>query len=239
MLLLTAAVSCFVFASAATGAEAAKDRGEPSSLGQDWRCRAGLVGMIRGNAHMPARTKRGWLLGLMIAALGTSACAVPETPQLLVDSLADRGEGVAPPRSVAAYHRLKKMGLDAFEMLVQNAGDGRPACPCFQLETQNRTTVGETCLALIGSQVERYSYSKSGPHYLDTTNLSAWWKKSKGKPLVELQLEAIEWTLAEIQKDIEAYKARETNSPTVESYTAEQESRLRSLREAHKQLKKP
>jgi hypothetical protein len=134
--------------------------------------------------------------------------------QVLVDRLADTGNGFHTPEAKDAHRRLVELGTKSFSVLIDNARDERPAYASFQQGTSNITTVGEACLGIVSGQVEEYSYyGKAYPSYLGrmtAAEIETWWERSDGKALIELQIEAVEWSIAEIKKD-DAYKSLRPN----------------------------
>jgi hypothetical protein len=139
---------------------------------------------------------------LILAGFAFSCATTPNTGdlQILVNRLTGDGKEYAPPEAVEAQTRLKQLGTLAFPVLVSNVHDKRPACRCFSGDTSGRATVGDACLDIMSMQVEKYSYrGKAYPAYLTPDSVESWWRDRKGKPLVALQIEAIEWTIAEIE----------------------------------------
>jgi hypothetical protein len=121
--------------------------------------------------------------------------------QILVERLVDTGKSHdTPPEAVKAHAKLKQLGISAYPVLVLNVHDKRPACLCFSGDIMGQATVGETCLDIISMQVEKYSYrGKAYPSYLTPDSIEPWWRDSKGKSLVELQIEALQWTIAQLE----------------------------------------
>jgi|GEM_PF-6599701 len=147
-------------------------------------------------------------------ATATRAAGADTKPlQMLVHLLADSGNGFETPEAVAASRILSKYGTKAFPVLIENLDDERPACECFQRDTSNRTTVGEACRNILEGQVEKYTYlGKAFPRYLDGKDLKKWWRENNKKGLLQLQREAVEWSVAEIESN-EAYKSLRQSLP--------------------------
>lgn len=130
--------------------------------------------------------------------------------QMLVEHLADKGHGFDTPEAVAASRILAEYGTRAFAVLIENLDDDRPACECFQQDTSDRTTVGAACRGIIQGQVEKYMYlGKASPRYLETKDLKTWWRENSQKDLLQLQIEAIEWSIGEIETN-DRYKSLRT-----------------------------
>ncbi len=172
---------------------------------------------------------------MTIAGMFTASCQTrtfsdfrPDRPQDLVNLLADTTSQFNPPAAVLAYDKLISMGTAVFPALIASLPDRRPACPCFQADTSTRTTVGDACLNIIVWQVEWYSYNKSGPSYLTRDNIAAWWQSHQQKTLPELQIEAIEWTIARVEAD-DAYRWRREQEAGFHTLT-EMKASLRALK---------
>ncbi|HEY3964004.1 MAG TPA: hypothetical protein VGM05_05560 [Planctomycetaceae bacterium] len=151
--------------------------------------------------------------------------------QMLVNLLADSGKGLDTPEAVAASRLLAKSGTKAFAVLIENMDDQRPACGCFQRDTSDVTTVGEACRNILQSQVENYTnLGKAFPQYLDGKNLKQWWRENNEKELLQLQIEAVDWTIAKIGTN-DSHKSLRQSLPqlrkTLKELQAEQSLRKR------------
>lgn len=158
---------------------------------------------------------------VLVAALFSRALATPtragdpdaKALQMLVDRLADSGNGFDTPEAVAASRILDKFGTKAFPVLIENLDDQRPACRCFQQDTSTPTTVGAACMGIMRGQVEKYTYlGKAFPRYLHGKDLKSWWQENNQKDLLQLQVEAIEWSIKEIETN-ESYKRLQSHLP--------------------------
>ena len=166
-------------------------------------------------------------LALLVGIASGCVDTLAETNDLqtLVDRLADAGKGYRPPDAVKAHAKLKEAGTNAFPILVRNSRDMRPACPCFQKDTSDGPTVGETCLDIISMQVERYSYrGKVYPEYLTAGNVAKWWEKNSGRSLQQLQIGAIEWAIAEVESNNDYQTLRKDGLPELKMCLAELKS---------------
>jgi len=134
-------------------------------------------------------------------------------PEDLIELLVEKTREYNPPGAVLAYEKLKSLNTPAFPSLVQHAHDERLAWGCFQQSTDHRTTVGETCVSLLQMQLQPCRLSKAQPEFITGRNIDEWWSRSKGKSIQDLQAEALDWTIAEIEKDDEYKHLRERGLP--------------------------
>lgn len=138
---------------------------------------------------------------LFLVSCGTKWNAFnANNPENLIELLVEKTREYNPPGAVLAYEKLKTMGAPAFPSLVQHARDKRLAWGCFQLSRSNRTTVGETCVSLLQIQLQPCQLSKDQPEFVTERNVDEWWLRSNGKSIQDLQTEALDWTIAEIEK---------------------------------------
>lgn len=123
-------------------------------------------------------------------------------------------EGRDAERVHRAKERLKEFGVVAFPQLIAARDDPRFSYSASYAAWVNHS-VGEACYFIIESQVDFYGYgykarkgSDGQPHsklrfmwtnYHEKKQLETWLAERKGKSLAELQIEALEWTIAQEQ----------------------------------------
>ena len=130
----------------------------------------------------------------------------------------DKGDG-----AIEAYKKLKEMGVEAFDELVNHAHDKQLAWPCFQEQTTNATTVGNVCFSLIKGALYGATPKVLRVSIFDDVTLEAWWTQRRGRTLVDLRIDACEYVVARIKRD---------NSTTVEWRKVQLELYERLLAEA-------
>jgi hypothetical protein len=131
-------------------------------------------------------------------------------------------------RVLEARGRLEKVIIEAFPCLLKHFEDKRYSFTQDNGEAEGNWSVGQTCVTLLRRQLQPYAVSCLGdrargkikfdprerpirPNYLKHNNLwdpkaaAAWWEQRKDKSLRELQLEALQWVLAEEQKAPKQY----------------------------------
>ena len=108
----------------------------------------------------------------------------------------------------SAIKELGNLGKAAFPLLIANK-DNKNYCRSYSTSVLRNFSVGETCLEILSSHFAfskvRYGY-KGMPDYgwsIIETDPSGWWKNNKEKSLLEMKIQALEWT---IKKEIENYK---------------------------------
>ncbi len=141
----------------------------------------------------------------------------------LIGYLVKEGNAYCTPQAKKARVKLEYLGVDVFPELVDNVHDARPAWPCLQQETINETTVGDVCFELVRWQVQKSFYTKMGPHFLTKESLEDWWAERRGRSLLELQVEALEWAIQEV-------KTNAAYGRYPEDWLERMESKLRQLR---------
>jgi len=149
---------------------------------------------------------RQWLIPCLSALLAAAGCAQQPAAALseeemdaLVNQLADVGEGPPAPTAMAAERRLEELGIAAFPALIRGLDDGRSAA--IKGAYAPDTAVSNVCLWILESQVAPFTYQKGGPHYFYEHDPVQWWRQRQGRPLRELQIEVVTWTIGQIESD--------------------------------------
>ena len=62
-------------------------------------------------------------------------------------------------------------------------------------------------------QLQPCRLSKDQPEFVTEGNVDEWWLRGKGKSIQDLQCEALDWTIAEIEKHDEYRYPRERGLP--------------------------
>lgn len=124
-------------------------------------------------------------------------------PRNSVDPDSPAGRDV--DRVQRAMEQLEAMGLSAFPALVAGSKDTRYSFSRTEACWVNYD-VGYACYEIIARQVEGYPGTapegfKGQPEYISHVwqgeGLKAWWARNSHKSLEELQVEAINWEIAE------------------------------------------
>jgi hypothetical protein len=127
-----------------------------------------------------------------------------------------------------AFLKLRQVGLAAFPLLIERFDDDRYS---FTFETPSSDmnySVGRACQAVLRDYITLGTYDlampngaddpmfiKRRPSYVAHFNLfdkrtaQEWWEQRKNKSLKELQLETLEWTIAEEAKNPKDFTDRE------------------------------
>jgi hypothetical protein len=110
--------------------------------------------------------------------------------------------------------KLTSLGQQAFPFLIEPLEDKR-YCLTTEVAAYLNYSVGEICLWLIHAQLQPYGYYPAGysdprgkprrPGYVSTFLKSQkaarqWWEKHKDKTLSQMQLEVLDWVIAEEAK---------------------------------------
>ena len=125
-----------------------------------------------------------------------------------------------------AHEELEKLGTRAFPFLIDRWGDKR-----YSFTTSNELsgwcrnqTVGKVCQTIIYGQLQPYGYWQAigrdprgtafRPRYPETFLSSKeaakqWWEKRKEKRLDEMQLEVLDWVIAEEAKHARKFSDKE------------------------------
>jgi hypothetical protein len=125
----------------------------------------------------------------------------------------------AQKRVFEAWQKLRSLGLDAFPAVIKRLDDDRYSFTNDGAWVKENWTVGRACADIICGHLQPFGtlpYARGNkgdsrpfvlrPSYCAEHGLSspelaaAWWSKNKDKKLLELQIEAIEWTIAEESK---------------------------------------
>jgi hypothetical protein len=133
---------------------------------------------------------------------------------------------VAQRRVSVAFVELGKLGLSAFPFLHARLGDKRY---CFTRDagpSDENFSVGHVCRLIIDGHLQPYDHYTKGanadprtrprrPYYFSRHDLegskafASWWKTHKDKPMREIQIEVLEWTIAQEKQKPEDYSAEE------------------------------
>jgi len=125
-----------------------------------------------------------------------------------------------------AYSQLRKLGILAFPMLIERWDDKHYSVTASnQLSGWCRNySVGEVCQMIIYDYLQPYGYWQAGqgdprgrrlrPQYPERflgskPAAKKWWERHKDKTLSEMQLEAIDWVIAEEAKKPKQFSATE------------------------------
>jgi hypothetical protein len=114
-----------------------------------------------------------------------------------------------------AREKLRGLGLKAFPFLIERLEDDRYCLTADDGPAPVNLSVGEVCSDIIFDQLQPYGFWPEGypdprgkpkrPSYRDTFLRSKkaarkWWEKNKDKTLYQMQLEALDWVIAEEAK---------------------------------------
>jgi hypothetical protein len=123
--------------------------------------------------------------------------------------------------------QLEELGRPAFPFLIERWDDRRYCLSVpYALSGDYRNyNVGELCQTIIFDQLQPYGYlqwtggqdlrrTRTRPRYPKTFLFSRdaarkWWEKNKDKTLVQMQLEVVDWIIAEEGKDAHKYTEKE------------------------------
>ncbi len=125
-----------------------------------------------------------------------------------------------------ARSKLLELGSPAFPFLIERWNDER-----YCLTTENglsgcftNESVGSICRIIVFVQLQPFGFWQSGgddprgkphrpsypEHFLESQKAAkAWWEKNKGKTLYQMQLEALDWVIAEEAKRPGDFSAKE------------------------------
>lgn len=112
-----------------------------------------------------------------------------------------------------AWAELRMIGPSAFPFLIENLDDDR-YCMTVEISAGDNLTVGQVCFEIIFEQIQPYGFRQKGvsdprtllprpsyPEFLRSKKEARkWWEKSKHKTLYQMQLEALDWVIAEEAK---------------------------------------
>ena len=130
-----------------------------------------------------------------------------------VGSIFGRGDRPMTPededalRVLRVREKLRGLGLPAFGALITSVDDERYSYSAVFSASRN-LSVGDACFMIVESQVDFYGTgykARDGadgkPSYLrhlrERKRLGQWWVDRRGRPLRELQVESLEWTIAQ------------------------------------------
>jgi hypothetical protein len=140
-------------------------------------------------------------------------------------TLPDGFDKEAQKRVVRAWDHLAGQGVAAFPALIEHLNDERYSTSIASpiSEYWHNWSVGQVSKRIIESQIETwgpYSVGKGDPrsrpprpHYCakdfeQKKSVEVWWKAHQDKSLRDIQIEALEWTIAEEKKqDADKYAA--------------------------------
>jgi hypothetical protein len=120
-----------------------------------------------------------------------------------------------------AFKHIQELGLLAFPYLFDHFDDKRYSFTADKGSSDHNWSVGEACSDIVRCHLEpfgTFSNSFAGrrrPNYSAHSKLrgreqaKAWWETHKQKSLRELQIEALEWVVAEEAKTPEWYSEEE------------------------------
>jgi hypothetical protein len=122
-----------------------------------------------------------------------------------------------------ARAKLTQLGPQAFPFLVERWGDNR-YCMTVEVAEYTNRSVGDICWQIVFDQLQPYGYYPAGyedprgkpvrPSYPGTflgsqESARQWWRKNKDKTLHAMQLEALDWVIAEEAKRPQDFKEEE------------------------------
>jgi len=144
-----------------------------------------------------------------------------------------RGDGWREPKGydrdkqqkvIAAYEKLRKIGPKAFPFLIERFEDKRYCLTASDSGVASmNVSVGHACRAIIDDQVQPYGFwpRQSGDprgkplrpskHWelISRKEARKWWEKNKEKTLYQLQLENLDWVIAEEAKRPREFEDKE------------------------------
>jgi hypothetical protein len=123
----------------------------------------------------------------------------------------------AQKRVLAAMQKLRAIGLPAFPYLIERVDDKRYCLTEDAASCDFAFSVGTICYRTVEAHLQAFGphHTKgegdprqrpSRPHYIreheltTPNNFQAWWKTHKDKSMREIQIEVLEWTIAEEEK---------------------------------------
>ena len=154
-------------------------------------------------------------------------------PDTKVGPTAEYPEGYdrkAQKRVRAAQQKLRELGTAAFPHLIKRLNDDRYSFTAQGLQADKNWTVGQACQHIIDGQLEPFTGSPWAmgwrfgddpkrrilrPSYCRHNGLHSperaadWWRAHKDTSLLDLQIESIEWTIAEEAKNPDKYPDEE------------------------------
>jgi hypothetical protein len=120
---------------------------------------------------------------------------------------------IAQEKASAAWWKLRSAGIRTFPHLFKHLKDARYALTVHGLAADENYSVGSLCCSIVRGHLEPWGFFTAGEgdprgrarrkSYLDQFKLCdevsarTWWMSHKDKTLRELQLEALEWVVAE------------------------------------------
>lgn len=176
---------------------------------EGWRCLLALA-LLTGVAHASELSPNTVKIRALIAKL-----AITDTPASEGPIFSPSKDTPKTDERVIAYEaaeELSKFGLEAFPLLLASLADDRQS---VAFRRSLPSTVGDACYCLITRQLYALPEDYSGSFYrhgadgelharpvfskdlFSYDNLKGWLASRQGRPLSELQLEALGWVLAE------------------------------------------
>jgi hypothetical protein len=119
--------------------------------------------------------------------------------------------------------KLMQVGPLAFPFLIERWKDER-YCRTIEVAEYVNQSVGEVCRDIVSDQLQPYGVSQAGyadprgkplrPDYMgmflgSQESALKWWEKTKDKSLSQMQLEALDWVIAEEAKRPADFKDKE------------------------------
>jgi hypothetical protein len=112
----------------------------------------------------------------------------------------------------AAWRKLRDLGPRAFPYLFDHLDDNHYSFTADAGESDYNWSVGRACFDIVRCQLEPFSVGRrpQPPNYTfhnlgKPANARKWWVTHKSKSLHELQVEAVEWVLSEIERTPDRY----------------------------------
>lgn len=123
-----------------------------------------------------------------------------------------------------AFNKLTKIGLPAFPYLHARLGDKHYCCTMDAGPSDENFSVGYVCLIIIDGHLQPYDcyagFANSDrrtrrPIYFTSHELerpkafASWWKTHKDKTMREIQIEVLQWTIAQEKQKPDDYSDEE------------------------------
>ena len=128
----------------------------------------------------------------------------------------------AQKRVMASWLKLRDAGIQAFPYLLKHGDDRR-----YSFTKRTNWSVRDACVGVIRSHLQPFGYRNyeilPGDHHMYRlpqsyavrhkltvpTEAAKWWAARQHKTLLELQIEVIEWTIAEEAKNPDRYSEKD------------------------------
>jgi hypothetical protein len=161
-----------------------------------------------------------------IEALIQKLVSPNKAPEMRFGKTEGSGDYEQNARAMGAFSQLKKLGVGAFPLLFDHLDDQRYSFTADRGDADDNWSVGRACFDIVRCQLEpfcgfsvpRNETTDRGPPrpcYAAHINLrnpasaKVWWEARKSKSLRELQIEALQWAIAEEAKTPERYSDKE------------------------------